>query len=145
MAVPLTVGHLLQSVGNAVLSFPVCNCFKNLAGRRSHNRRTVLSRAAAEGLALKCPSAWLRLCGIYFSVRKYGLSGLPARAAFRQHRHIPGLPSFLPPARSSVLWEEKVEAYLHEVPSSRVTSHAGRGTDVASVRLWWHSALVDAQ
>lgn len=53
--------------GNAVLSFPVCNYLKSLAGIRSHNRRPVLRRAAAEGFGLpERPLARPRMCGIYF-------------------------------------------------------------------------------
>lgn len=41
-AVPLTASHSLKC-GNAVLSFPVCNCFKRRAGIRG-------AQSAAEGL-----------------------------------------------------------------------------------------------
>lgn len=40
MAVPLTVSHLLKKRGKAVLSFPVCNCFKSLVRIRSPYRHS---------------------------------------------------------------------------------------------------------
>lgn len=62
--------------GNAVLSFPVCNCSKSLARIRSLYRDTVLSRAASEGLdSGKCPLAGPWLCGIYFLSRNMTSAG----------------------------------------------------------------------
>lgn len=59
--------------GNAVLSFPVCNYLKGLAGIGSHNRRPVLHRAAAEGLASRMPLGRSNNVWDSFSVRKSDL------------------------------------------------------------------------
>lgn len=63
--VPLTGSHSLKC-GNAVLSFPVCNCFK---------RRSVRSRGALDYLVVlgRAKTGWY-----LFSVRKYDLNGLLA-------------------------------------------------------------------
>lgn len=84
--------------GNAVLSFPVCNYLKSLAGIRSHNRRPVLLGAAAEGLASWMALGRTKNVWDLFSVRKYDLSGPQARYRFHPHRRILGPQSYLPPA-----------------------------------------------
>lgn len=85
--------------GNAVLSFPVCNYLKSLAGIRAHNRRPVLhGAAAAEGLASPVPLGTTKNVWDLFSVRKYDLSVLRAPYRFHQRGRILGPRPYLPQA-----------------------------------------------
>lgn len=112
--------------GNAVLSFPVCNCLKSCAGIRTPHRPVVLHGAAAEGLdSGKCPLAGLWLCGIYFLSRNMTSAGSVWAPSTLLHSWAAAVPPAHP------LEEGKVEGKSHKVSPPR----AGHKKGVTGVRI----------
>lgn len=119
---------LTEKRGNAVLSFPVCNCFKIPARIRSP-----YSGAAAERLVVKCPLAGLRLRGIYFLSRnmtsachELRLASINTATFLRCHRS-----SCTPTAPSCR--KERWSCSRAQVLSSGVTEHACKGSAMSAL------------